>query len=182
MCYSPDMSSGTTLPPDPDWPRYTDRSFPSYRFLPGQSPHPRRDPKGHSYGQPEPKTPAFLPEEWWDSDWYLYGIDLYNFGYWWECHEVFESLWHAVGPDTQQGRFLQALIQVAAANLKRLVNEPDPAGKLSRAALERLQGFSGPYMGVNATALAEDVIRYFEGTRDKPALIRLVWPETSADL
>jgi hypothetical protein len=37
-------------------------------------------------------------------------------------------------------------------------------------------------MGVNVTALAEDVKHYFEGTRDKPALIRLVWPETSADL
>lgn len=170
------------LPPDPSWPRYSTRLFPPYCFVPGQSPHPRRDPKGHSYGQPEPRPPAFLPEEWWDSEWYLYGWDLYNFGYWWECHEVFEGLWHAVGPDTQQGQFLQALIQVAAANLKRLVNAPDPATTLARAALERLREFSGVYMGVNVTALREDVKNYFEGSHEKPALIRLVWPETSADL
>jgi hypothetical protein len=37
-------------------------------------------------------------------------------------------------------------------------------------------------MGVNVTALAEDVTHSFEGTSNKPALIRLVWPETSADL
>ena len=104
-------------------PRYTDRPFPTYRFVPGQSPHPRRDPQGHSYGQPEPTPPLFTPEEWWDSEWYLYGIDLYNHGYWWECHEVFEGLWHAVGPDSPQGQFLQALIQVAAA-IKAPVKQP----------------------------------------------------------
>src|SRR3989441_5753773 len=83
VCYSRTMSL----------PRFTDRPFPAYRFIPGQSPHPRRDPHGHSYGQPEPTPPPFMPEEWWDSEWYLYGIDLYNYGYWWECHEVFEGLW-----------------------------------------------------------------------------------------
>ena len=170
------------FPPDPDWPRYTDRPFPPYRFLPGQAPHPRRDPGGHSYEQRALNPPAFSPEEWWDSEWYLYGIDLYNFGYWWECHEVFEGLWQAVGPDTQQGQFLQALIQVAAANLKRLVDAPQPAGTLARAALERLRPFRGVYMGVAVAALAEDVKNYFEGNRDKPPLIHLVWPETSADL
>ena len=169
-------------PPDPDCPRYSDRPFPPYRFLPGQAPHPRRDPGGHSYGLPEPAPPAFSPEEWWDSEWYLYGVDLYNFAYWWECHEAFEGLWRAVGPDTQQGQFLQALIQVAAANLKRLVNAPEPAATLSRAALERLRGFPETYMGVNVAALREEVKQYFEGGREKPALIRLVWPETSADL
>jgi len=164
------------------WPRYTDRPFPAYRFVPGQSPHPRRDPKGHSSGQQEPTLAPFPPEEWWDSEWYLYGIDLYNYGYWWECHEVFEGLWHAVGPDTPQGEFLQALIQVAAANLKRLTQATQPAETLSRAALERLQKFSGVYMGVDVAAFTTEVKAYFEESRKEPALIRLVWPETSADL
>ena|SRR5436309_6767235 len=170
------------MAPGESVPRYSERPLPAYRFVPGQSPHPRRDPKGHSYGQPEPVPPAFSAEEWWDSEWYLYGIDLYNYRYWWECHEVFEGLWHAVGHDTQQGQFLQALIQVAAANLKRAVNATDPAETLSRAALERLQKFSGIYMGVDVRMLSEDVRAYFEGSGEKPALIRLVWPDTSADL
>src|SRR5437867_13307403 len=36
--------------------------------------------------------------------------------------------------------------------------------------------------GVDVSALTEDVRAYFDGSREKPALIRLVWPETSADL
>src|SRR5438552_1811311 len=158
--------------------RYTDRPFPAYRFIPGQSPHPRRDRQGHSYGQPEPTPSPFTPEEWWDSEWYLYGIDLYNYGYWWECHEVFEGLWHAVGPDSPQGQFLQALIQVAAANLKRLVNASEPARTLSQAALDRLQKFSSIYMGVDVVAFTTELKAYFEEFGKEPALIRLVWPET----
>ena len=91
-------------PPDPSWPRYSTRPFPSSRFVPGKTPHPRRDPRGHSYEQPEPKQAEFAPAEWQQSEEYLYGIDLYNYAYWWECHEVFEGLWHTVGHGTEQGR------------------------------------------------------------------------------
>ncbi len=31
------------LPPDPSWPRYSTGAFPAYRYIPGRSPHPRRD-------------------------------------------------------------------------------------------------------------------------------------------
>ncbi len=67
-------------------------------------------------------------------------------------------------------------------NLKRLVDSPQPAETLSHAALERLQKFSGVYMGVNVAALIEDVTNSFEGPRGSPACITLVWPDTSADL
>ena len=32
-----------------NYPRYTATPFPSYRFIPGENPHPIDDPKGHSY-------------------------------------------------------------------------------------------------------------------------------------
>src|SRR5262245_4231065 len=83
--------------PDPAWPRYSATPFPRYRFVPGRSPHPRRDPKGHAYGTAEPKPPPPDPAKWRDNDLYLHGIDLYNFAYWWECHEALEALWHAAG-------------------------------------------------------------------------------------
>ena len=44
---------------------------------------------------------------------YLYGIDLYNWTYWWEAHEVFEAFWHAYGRRTPAGNFFQALIHEA---------------------------------------------------------------------
>lgn len=161
-------------PPDPHWPRYSTRPFPSYRFVPGKSPHPRRDPKGHSYGQPEPRPAAIPPDDWQKSEEYLYGIDLYNFGYWWECHEIFEGLWHAAGHKTEQGNFFQALIQVAAANLKTCSGETGPAGNLARNGLVRLHKIPPRYMGVTVEVFAQDMRRYFDGTRDQPALIALI--------
>ena len=140
-------------PPDPALPRYSTRPFPSYRFVPGKSPHPRRDPKGHSYGQTEPKLPAFPPEEWERSDDYLYGIDLYNYAYWWECHEVFEGLWHAAGHNTEQRNFFQALIQLAAANLKRFLGNEQAAQKLARSGRTRLRKVPPIYMGLDVQTL-----------------------------
>ncbi|MGH7205490.1 MAG: DUF309 domain-containing protein [Nitrospiraceae bacterium] len=166
--------------PDPSWPRYSTRPFPPYRFVPGQTPHPRRDPHGHSYGQPEPKPLPFPPAEWHKSEDYLYGIDLYNFAYWWESHEVFEGLWHAVGHKTQQGQFFQALIQLAAANLKRHLGNATATNNLARSGLTRLQKIPPIYMGVDVVALAEDVKKYFLASRVQQAMIRLDLPLTGS--
>ena len=51
-------------PPDPAWPRASTRPFPPYRFVAGLNAHPRRDPKGHAYGQPETPPPYVAPERW----------------------------------------------------------------------------------------------------------------------
>jgi predicted metal-dependent hydrolase len=85
----------------------------------------------------------------------LYGIDLYNYAYWWECHEIFEGLWHAAGHNTEQGNFFQALIQFAAANLKRFLGNEQAAQKLARSGLARLQNLPQMYMGIDVIALSE---------------------------
>ncbi len=169
-------------PPDPSWPRYSTIPFPPYRFVPGRNPHPRRSPLGHSYGRPEPQIAAFSPEDWLQAKEYRYGIDLYNYAYWWECHEVFESLWHAVGPKTEQGNFFQALIQLAAANLKHFAGDIQAADNLMRRGLIRLGRVPDVYMGVEIRALAEEVRRHFDGERASPTLIRLVMPTGSTPL
>ena len=142
-------------PPDPTWPRYSTHPFPSYRFLPGNNPHPRRDSRGHSFGKPEPKPSGFRPAEWHKSEEYLYGIDLYNYAYWWECHEIFEGLWHAVGRDTEQGNFFQALIQLAAANLKYFLGNPAAAHNLFQKGIIRLQHVPPSYMGIDVPRLTD---------------------------
>ncbi|MGH7231449.1 MAG: DUF309 domain-containing protein [Nitrospiraceae bacterium] len=166
---------------DIHWPRYSSRPLPPYRFVKGTTPHPRRDPNGHSFGQPEPFTPAFSPEQWRQSEGYLYGVDLYNFAYWWESHEVFEGFWHAVGRRTEQGQFFQGLIQIAAANIKRVLGAHDAAANLTQRGLARLQTIPKHYMGLNVAAFAEDARAYFAGTRNRPALIRLAWPDQAGD-
>lgn len=162
--------------PDPVWPRYSDGPFPRYRFVPGRSPHPRRDPAGHSFGTPEPKPPPLDPSRWPDSPLYLRGVDLYNFAYWWECHEAFEALWHAVGHDTPPGRHLQGLIQVAAANLKRFLGDEATARTLAEKGLARHAGLPAIYLGVELEAFARNSRAWFGGRSPCPALIRLTFP------
>ena len=74
-----------------------ERSFPPYAYIPGRAPHPTRDPKGHNYGAEfeTPKPPD--PDDWRACRDYLYGIDLFNHGFYWEAHEAWEGLWVACG-------------------------------------------------------------------------------------
>ena len=66
-------------------------------MFPAQTPHPTRDPEATPTAQPEPDLPDLNHEDWRECEEFLYGIDLFNAGYWWECHEVLEGLWHAAG-------------------------------------------------------------------------------------
>lgn len=141
----------------PDRPRYSTRAFPDYRFVPGQTPHPRRHPQGHSFGLAEPRPLRFNQDEWSASEDYLHAVDLYNFAYWWESHEVFEGLWHAFGCKTQEGIFFQALIQFAAANLKRVLGKEAATANLAQRGLERLQKVPSHYMGIDLAAFADSV-------------------------
>jgi predicted metal-dependent hydrolase len=115
----------------------------------------------------------FPTARWQTSDDYLYGIDLYNYAYWWECHEIFEGLWHAVGHDTEQGNFFQALIQFAAANLKRFTGNHQAAGNLVTSGILRLQKTPKFYMGIDVARLAEDFQQRMVGSDFRAPLIRL---------
>lgn len=88
---------------------------------------------------------------------YLYGIDLYNWTYWWEAHEIFEGFWHAYGRDTQGGNFFQALIQCAAANLKRELGNEQATRNLVSHALARLCLSPDLYMGLDIAAITEQL-------------------------
>lgn len=163
-------------PPVADWPRYSEEPFPPYRFVPGLTPHPRRHPDGHMFGhEPEPPRPVD-PERWQGSEAYRFGIDLYNFAYWWECHEAFEELWNVVGRESLTGQYLQGVIQVAAANLNRHKGNPKGALWLWGEGLARLATTPDRYMGLDVRAFERDVIAFRDGARALPALIRLDEP------
>lgn len=157
----------------PDAPRYSTRPFPAYRFLPGRSPHPRRHPDGHSVGRPEPTPAAVTVANWPSSDWYRYGVDLFNYGFWWEAHEVFEALWQAAGRDTEEGQFFQALVQVAAANLKLEVDNVPSAVILASNGLRRLARLPPIYMGVDLRGLSESLSKVGTGSKAPRPTLRL---------
>lgn len=142
-------------------PRLTNRAFPAYRHRIGQTPHPVTDPLGHSFGIREtPITAPPPPDRWRECEAYLFGCDLFNHGYWWEAHEAWESLWRALPRESVQGRFIQALIQVAAACLKAEAGEPGGWSRTLERASANIQPVldevrrSGAkrYMGIDAEA------------------------------
>lgn len=159
--------------PDPAWPRYSARPFPPYRFVAGLNPHPRRDPEGHAYGRRETPPPRVAPDQWRRNDAYLHGIDLYNYAYWWECHEELEGLWHLTGHQGEEAQFLQGIIQVAAANLKRHVEQLEGARRLGREAVGRLASLKRrEFMGVEIGPFIRAVNDYHvdEDTKQIPLL------------
>ncbi|MEM9353028.1 MAG: DUF309 domain-containing protein [Planctomycetota bacterium] len=98
--------------------RYSDRPLPPYSHVPGLTPHPVSDPRGHMHGQEEEEPSALEPEAWEQSPTFLYAIDLFNYGYYWEAHEAWEQLWIAAGRAGGAADFLKGLIKLAAAGVK----------------------------------------------------------------
>jgi uncharacterized protein len=152
--------------------RYTDRPFPSYRFVPGQ-PHPTRDKNGHSYNKPPVRLASFDPEDWYACEEYLYGIDLFNHGYWWEAHEALEAVWAAAGRRTETGLFIQGLIQIAAAHLKWFQGFHDVARHMAGAGLEKMK-LNGVFLGIEVAVFRDAVKSYFSDGNEMPVVIELV--------
>ena len=127
------------IPFDSNWNRYCpEMLFPSYRHIPGITPHPLRDPLGHSYHLNDEVVDTQLsPEMWRQNNTYLYGVDLFNFAYWWEAHEAWEGLWHPA-EDTYR-LFLQGLIQISASLIKYHMRMLRPLRTLSTAGRDKLR-------------------------------------------
>lgn len=118
-------------------------ALPSYSYVPGhEHPHPVTDPRGHLHGRTHPvlippESLAQLPTEpasrrqavaalvATNPQW-LYALDLFNEGFYWESHEAWESFWNAFGRTTSEARFVQGLIHLAAACVK--IREGKPEG------------------------------------------------------
>lgn len=96
-----------------------DTMLPPYTHVPGRTPHPFSDPLGHSFQkraetvtEPDPMHPA-------DCRALLWGIDLFNNGYYWEAHETWEGIWQAAGRKGLVAAFFKGLIQLAVAGVKQ---------------------------------------------------------------
>jgi len=118
--------------------RLTPDPFPAYSYVPGKWPHPRREPGGHSHGIAEPEVSGFDPSRWQDCGAFLFGIDLFNHGFYWESHEQWEAVWLSVGRKGVVADFLKGLIKLSAAGVK--LNEERPVG-VQRHAERALQLF-----------------------------------------
>ena len=156
-------------------PRYAPDALPAYRHVPGRTPHPTRDERGHAYGRPPEPTPPDLnrtPPGACPS--LLYGIDLFNQRYWWECHEVLEALWRSAGPGSAASHVLQAVIQCAAAHLKFAHDDHAvSARRLFEQAEHHIARAEGMTLGLDLVGLLAETGAFVTGDSPQPA--RLFW-------
>jgi hypothetical protein len=137
--------------PEPLWPgaprQRPSRPFPPRAFVPGTGARPQRDAA--------PAPPHVPAERWDEDDEYLFGVDLYHAGFFWEAHEAWEGIWKA-SPDPTQREFLQGLIQLAASALKGGRGGRTLEAR-SRARLARVAAAHAVYMGLDVRALLSAV-------------------------
>lgn len=121
-------------------PRWSNHPFPPYTYVPGKSAHPIRDPAGHSFARAEPVVASFDPSRWDRCPTYLFGIDLFNAKFYWESHEQWEAVWHAVGRSGDVADFLKGLIKLSAAGVKSLEGRPIGVSRHLRRAADLFEG------------------------------------------
>jgi hypothetical protein len=91
------------------------KSLPPYGYLPGKNPHPVRDPAGHSYHV----EPILVSAEGSLGSYaFLWGLNLFNHGYYWEAHEAWEGLCRVADRDGPLRMLFKGLILLSAAGVK----------------------------------------------------------------
>jgi hypothetical protein len=84
-----------------------------------------------------------------------YGIALNDAGYFWESHQVLETVWAAVPQGGRERILLRACIQIANANLKLRINKPRAAVRLFGEALGELNALGARMATVAGNGFAD---------------------------
>ena len=71
------------------------------------------------------------------------GLAYLEAGYFWECHEVLEAVWLQTPEGTSEREMVQALIQLANAQLKVRMHKPKAARRLCKMVEGHLDRLSG---------------------------------------
>ena len=88
------------------------------------------------------------------------GVELFNSGEFFECHEVLEELW---GPRRGGDRlFLQAVIHLAVGFYHHQQGNRDGAERQLSKGLRKLAGYLPRYAGIDTGKLHREAQRYFE--------------------
>lgn len=163
-------------------PRYSSRPLPACRFVPGETARPIPDPEDRVSQERQAPPPGWRPEEWHDLPEWLWALDLFNHGYWWESHEALEGLWHAAGRTTPSARFVQSLIHLSAACLNHRRGHAAAARRQAARAVRGLRAaraMGSVVMGIQLVPLAKDVVRAFAGRESSPIGLRIALAEAS---
>jgi len=157
----------------PDIIRYTNIPFPNYRYNPKFDVHPSKlIGKEHIPKLPEMDS-IFSFNSWQNCSNYLYAIDLFNYNYYWEVHEVLEKLWMTAGKKSPEGIFLQGIIQLAVALLKKSQANSEGLKRLAEKAIPKLHSQSEIYLGIDKDNLILQFNNFCTGIQELPPVIVL---------
>ena len=104
-------------------------------------PHPISDPQGHMHGQADEEVQAPADGDWRNCHSLLWGIDLFNHGFYWEAHESWEQLWLAFGRQGALADLVKGLIKLAAACVKAREGRSGGVASHSARAIELITSF-----------------------------------------
>jgi uncharacterized protein len=86
---------------------------------------------------------------------FLKGIDEFNRGLFFECHETLEEIW--LEEHGEERRFYQGIIQIAAGYFKLQQGVPAGAIKLWHSGLEKLEAYRPVCLGVDVESFVHAV-------------------------
>ena len=104
-----------------------DRDLPEHAYVPGQTP---RHVEGRFALICATARQGMSPAQLAQSEAFCTGLHYLGRGYFWEAHELFEPVWMALEEGSDDRRFLQALLQLANAQLKLKMQRPKAARRL----------------------------------------------------
>lgn len=110
------------------WPNSPDGLvFPPFAHIPGKN---SRHPEDWFDRIKASVTPDISPTDLHHTLAFKTGLVYLDAGYFWECHEVLEAVWMATRDPSVERELVQALIQLANAKLKLLMDRPRAARRL----------------------------------------------------
>lgn len=107
------------------------QKLPEYTYVPGVTPHPISHPQGHWRQRPELTSEVEGLLEW--------GLRLFNHGYYWEAHEIWEAAWVRLGRTGLDADFVKGFIKLAACGVKCLEGNQAGARRHARRVGELLR-------------------------------------------
>lgn len=134
------------------------KPFPPYAFIPGKFPHPEKA-GGHMENEEVAVSPL-TEDSFFENEGYLYGIDLFNHGYFWESHVWWEALWNEAGRKGDTADFLKALIKLAAGGVKEGLDQETVAKGHQERAIEIFEPLAKKqenWFGINCNELLSEI-------------------------
>jgi hypothetical protein len=147
-------------------PDFQNLPMPDVAHIPGINPRPNLTFLESISAYAHPKTEE---KNWKTNIPWLYGIQLFNGAYYWEAHEVWETVWMNAPPNSHEKQFVQGIIHLANGLLKIKMKRPKAATKLfvrarsdlDQANMRRKEHKNLRYMGLSLAEIDRDIATAF---------------------